>query len=209
MTKGWIAAACLAAAGVVASADLRAELIVNGGFEAPLVTSSGPPPGLGFDYRTGADITGWLITGPKEPQFDTTYNPVGGGNQALQLESLDPVLQTFATTPGQLYQLIFDLSAYTNNDALLNIAPLQVVVAGVTADFVGTDLSYVTHSLFFTASGASTTLSFENTGAFGVNFPQIDDVSVLAAAVPEPNSVALLGFGLVVFALNWRRRRRD
>ena len=192
----------------LAATPSSAELIVNGGFEAPLVTSSGPPPGLGFDYRTGSDIPGWLITGAKEPQFNTTYNPVGGGTQALQLESLDPILQTFLTTPGQLYQLSFDLSAYTNNDLLLDLAPTQVVVGGVTANFVGTDLAYVTHTLFFTATAATTTLSFENTGAFGVNFPQIDDVSVVAVrAVPEPGSLALLGIAVAGVAV-FRRRKQ-
>ena len=188
-----------------ASAPSSAELIVNGGFEAPLVTNSGPPPGFGFDYRTGSDILGWLITGPKEPQFNASYNPVGGGLQALQLESVDPILQTFTTTPGQLYRLSFDLSAYTNNDALLDLAPLQVVVGGVTANFVGTDLSYLTHTVLFTASAATTTLSFENIGAFGVNYPQIDNVSV--AAVPEPGSLALVGLSLAAFALRLRRKK--
>jgi hypothetical protein len=190
----------------LATTPTSAELIVNGGFEAPLVTNSGPPPGLGFDYKTGTQITGWTITGAKEPLFNTIYQPVGGGNQALQLESLFSVFQTFATTAGQAYVLTFDLAAYNMRDRLLQIAPLEVIVDGVTANFIGDDFAYVTETVPFTATGASTTVSFRNTGLFGVNFPQIDDVSVVAA-VPEPASVALLGIGFAALGLTRRRKK--
>ena len=185
-----------------------ANLIVNGGFEDPLVTNSGPPPGLGFDYLSGNQIPGWTITSNHEPLFNTSYNPVGGGSQALQLESLSPVLQSFGTSAGQLYQLSFDLAAYNMNDVAVQIAPLEIIVDGLTANLVGTDAAYVTHTLLFTATGPSTTLSFRNAGAFGVNFPQIDDVSVVAVgAVPEPGSLALLGVSLAAFAFGWGRRK--
>jgi len=191
----------------LASAPTWAELIVNGGFETPPVTSSGPPPGLGFDYKTGTQITGWTITGAKEPLFNATYQPVGGGTQSLQLESVSPLTQTFATTPGQLYLLTFDLAAYNMLDTAPQIAPLEVIVAALTANFIGNDLAYVTQTLPFVATGTSTTLSFRNAGAFGTNFPQIDDVSVVAAAAPEPGSLALLG--ITVVALGFARRRKQ
>jgi hypothetical protein len=190
----------------LASSPAWAELIVNGGFEAPLVTSSGPPPGLGFDYKTGTQITGWTITGAQEPLFNTIYQPVGGGNQALQLESLSPVFQTFGTTPGQAYVLTFDLAAYNMRDTPLQLAPLQVIVDGVTANFIGTDLAYALQTVPFIATGPSTTVSFRNTGAFGVNFPQIDDVSVVTAAAPEPGSLALLGLALAAFGFARRKK---
>lgn len=189
----------------LAPALSSANLIVNGDFETPLVTNSGPPAGLGFDYRTGTQITGWTITGPKEVQFTSQYQPVGGGNQSVQLESLSPFTQSFATTPGQLYKLTFDLGAWDMNDLVTQSSSLRVDLGVISADYVGSDTAYVTYALLFTANNASTTLSFENLGPFGASYPQLDDVSV--EAVPEPGSIALLGAALAAFGLSRRRKK--
>jgi hypothetical protein len=184
--------------------------LINGGFETPIVTDSGPPAGLGFDYVSGGALTGWLITGPKEVLFNTKYNPVAGGNQALQLESLSPILQTFATTPGQLYQLFFDLAAYDLNKLAPQVAPLEVIVDGVTGHFIGSNLAYAPFSLLFTASGSSTTLSFRNEGTFGGNFPEVDNASVaeVVRTVSEPHPFWLLSIGLIGTMVVTRRERR-
>ncbi len=109
--------ACVSMASAV-----KADLIVNGGFETPPIT----PNPFGYNYRTGSDLTGWTITTAHGgiAQFDSTYRPVGAGSYSIQIESGpqgvtpgDTIAQTFATTVGQTYRVSFLLSAYDSGEA--------------------------------------------------------------------------------------------
>lgn len=153
-----------------------ANLIQNGGFEIP-VTS---PP---YQYRTGTQIDGWVITTSHKgvAQFDSTYRPVGAGNYSIQIESgigngsPDSISQTVnSLSAGQRYLVSFLLSAYSSSGG----ANMNVSIDGVTQNYTSFSQSYTSHSFDFIATGSSATLVFQNVGNYAVSYPQIDGVSL-------------------------------
>src|SRR5450755_4705215 len=89
----------------------RADLVTNGSFETPIVATA-----IGYEHRNGSELPGWTIfsTYLGTVQFNTTYDPVTNGSQAVQIEVPgDWISQTFATLAGAGYRLSFDMSAFT------------------------------------------------------------------------------------------------
>lgn len=184
-----VGAALALSAGMVApaSADL-----VNGGFE-------------------DGDFTGWTLSDPNgdgSTAFTTVFCPglgdplVAEGFCAASLGATfddDILSQTFATTPGTTYVLRFsflwDGGTPADFTASIDGNPLFTRVDPPALS------SFRTAARLFTATGASTTLSFAFRDDPG--FMMLDAVSV---SIPEPASAALLGLGLAGLALTKRRR---
>jgi len=193
----------------------RADLVTNGSFETPIVAAS-----IGYEHRNGAELPGWTIfsTYLGTVQFNTTYDPVSNGSQAVQIEVPgDWISQTFATVDGAVYRLSFDMSAFTGyggpglGGAPCPCASIVDVTAGAANEtFSSSSLGYVTQTLDFIA-GATTTIRFMNPStpsAIG-NYPHIDNVSVvLTTPVPEPDTYAILLAGLAIVGARNRMLRR-
>jgi hypothetical protein len=173
-----ILAASLGFAGA-ASADL-----VNGGFEE-------------------LDFTGWDLIDTGGSRVDCFIATVAEGDCAafLTTESgnTGTLSQTFATLAGRNYALTFaflwdgnipmDFTASVNGVPLFSrIDPPQI-----------SDFHAVTR--FFTASSASSTLSFTFHDDFG--YVGLDAVAV---GLPEPASLLLVGLGLAGIGFASRRR---
>lgn len=200
---------------LLVSGQAGASLILNGGFEEPVVNS----PNLHYEHRHGDELTGWtLFSGFKGTvQFDTGYAPVSEGSQAVQIEVPgDWISQSFATLIGQEYKVSFDLSAFPvyGGPELGNTpcAPFCVSVLGVTAGsaggiFSGISVAYLTHALLFTADSTTSTVKFKNLydGDEWGNYPHLDNVSV--GAVPEPSAILLFGIGLIGLVGFSKRRK--
>lgn len=170
------------------------ELIVNGGFEA----DTGSPPS-GWTY--------WGNTG----FLSTVNNPAGAhsGNNyfnAGPVGSVGGIQQTIATTVGQTYTLSF----WEQSDGNL---PNEFVViwGGVTVADVISDPAhpYTNTVLSLTATTGSTNLQFGFRNDPG--FLQFDDASLVANAVPEPATWALMGLSssAIGAGLYWNRKRRS
>jgi len=171
--------------GVVSSFSTQADLLVNGGFEDPVVV--GP-----YEHRNGNELPGWTLfsTFKGTVHFDTTYDPVSEGSQAVQIEVPgDWISQTFSTETGKVYTVSFDLSAYSvyggPNRGLTPCNPycdsiLGVTVGPIYAEIAGSSASYVTNTLQFTADAVETTVRFENLypGDSWGNYPHVDNVTV-------------------------------
>lgn len=213
-----IAVALLATAGSAPAANL----IVNGGFETPDLSD-----GAFIQYFGGQSFAGWTATGADIGIIDTNYVEsgirfnAGAGNQALDITGAgntspaNGLFQSIATEAGRTYRLSFLLG---NADGSANPVYLAPSLIGVSIDggaetvfsnaaVTLQGVNWAMQTMTFTATGASTVVSFRNATPVGDNYAGIDDVSV--AAVPEPATWGLMlaGFGLVGCAMRRRTAR--
>jgi hypothetical protein len=194
----------------------RANLVVNGGFEAPVIA----PPFQTFAVGSTA-ITGWtVISGVNDPgsgSVDLLHNasiPVYSGLQAVDLDGTGGVpagglsQNVSGLTVGSLYTLDF---FYANNpfgtssSALVTIGDLSATITHSGSTIATMNYSEATYT--FTATNNLLAFSALDPAA-DQNGIILDNVSIVAAAVPEPASCVTLSLGmLAVGGLIWVRRR--
>ena len=213
-------------AGMAGEAN-AANLISNGGFEAPdvggsFVTYHTAPAGFGWTIVNGApgSYCGIDLINDCWPGVSGAY-----GDQSVDIDYGTIIYQTIATVPGQSYLFSF---AYANNYA----RPSATGSFGVfdTAVFTGegdydfdpgdfllsgnlthsgstkSNMNFLRYESVFTALSDSTTLGFAGeTGNQYWGFV-VDDVNV-DKVIPEPMSVSLLGLGLLGVIARLRRRK--
>lgn len=219
----------------VVAPNARADLIVNGSFEAPAVA-----PGNFLDINPGQEaadgFTGWKVVSGNVDVVNATAPLFGinwgshaaiDGSQILDLNGYTEgtISQNFTTISGQTYTLGF---WYANN--LFDNSPPYPHTADMTLTDIGTTNNIlasttITHdtssltapnwdflSLSFVAQGATTELTFASTSGLGdpSGGVVLDAVSVTpSTAVPEPSTLTLCTIGLLTLAGGaWRRRRR-
>ena len=201
MIKG-IAVAMVAA--LASSAD--ANIVVNGSFEDPSITS-----GFVAYFAGSTDITGWTVTAPTSAQGVDIVNAVQFGNPAWAVDGIQSVElagtpgrggveQALPTTPGAGYVLSFALSSQS----------LSPIAGGVSVFWNGELVETLTSPEFGTwqtftynligGPGASSLLAFSG-NIDGFQGTLLDNVVVV---VPSPGAAAMLAAALVPTA---RRRR--
>ena len=169
------------------------NLIVNGGFE------------------TG-DFTGWAVTHNGSTMVEADGFVYGGmtyhshtGNYFAALGSnniLDTLSQTLTTDAGQSYTISLWLASdgRTANE-------FKVIWDGTTlSDQTNIPAQgYVEQTYTVQGTGSDT---FTVAAGDVPGYLSLDDVSVIAASVPEPTSLTLLALGAASLAgYCWRRRR--
>lgn len=203
--------AALAAAGAA-----HANLLVNGSFENGAFVNQGndtmslnPGATAITAWSVVTDTTAWI--GPTNP-FGLTASDGGFFLDLTNYQAGAPfagVTQTFATIPGALYSVTFDLGSSTfwgRPDSLT--ASAGNASTTFTAPGTGTNNDWQHESMEFSAVSTTTTLRLQ--GASGINYIGLDNVSVdlISAPVPEPETWTLMLAGLAALGTIARRRRK-
>jgi choice-of-anchor C domain-containing protein len=160
----------------------------NGNFEDGAYT----PNASGFEALVAGstDLTGWTITGSID--WIGTYWPAKTGSKSLDMNGAGPgaISQVLATTIGKTYVVTFALSA--NPDGPVAVYTLNVGATGALSQPYTFDRAVNANTLSnmmwqakqysFTATSATTTLSFASGVAAGANGPALDNVVVTEKA---------------------------
>jgi len=201
------ATAAVAAVALTIVPTASASLIVNGSFEE----SSLNPGGTWIPLAGGSSaIDGWTTTLGGVDYMGTIW-AAADGNRFIDLNNVSPggIQQSFATVAGGSYLVTFALSANMFGGPAEKV--VEVSAGGsseiFTYDYIleGSTQGTPNWKYFewtFVATGSTSTLSFTSlTGS--VYGATLDDVTVVAIAIPAPASLALLALGGLV----GRRRR--
>lgn len=160
---------------------------------------------VGMTTPNGAkflDLTGWSSEWSGLQHY-------AGETQAFR----SIVSQTFDTVAGVTYNVSFDVGFGPDSNStggsmghpVLN-SSVDVGLNGVYNTFSSAADGWANKSFTFTATGASTTLSFK-TGDTYSEYVGLDNVSV--NAVPEPETYAMMLAGLGALGFVGRRRRKQ
>lgn len=203
-----IAASLLLSATLPSAAG--AAIIINGGFE------DGPYPGSFTEVGTGGTIGAWTVTSGSVDHIGS-YWMAGEGGRSIDLSGrgAGTISQILSTVAGSSYLVDFLLSVnpggYTTSDILevaAGAAPAMRYTFNGAPNSV-TDMGWERRSYVFTATDATTALSFRSLN-FSNAGPALDDVRVsdIAAAVPETSTWAMMIIGMGAVGYSLRRRRR-
>ena len=185
----------------------HASPFTNGSFESAAVNPGGGFTTLGAGNTS---ITGWQVMTASIDYIGTFWERADG-NRSIDLngnQGAAGIRQTFDTVLGTTYRVDFALAGNPDGDPTtktLNVSA-GAALQGYSFSTIGAtrpDMNWDYRSFLFTATGTSSTLTFQSTTPGAYYGPAIDDVSI--TAVPEPMTLALLGTGMLGVAI--RRRR--
>jgi hypothetical protein len=197
-----------------------ANLVQDPGFES---ADSAALPGDSNVFSAGQSLDGgiWRVT-QGSVGVDTSTFFVFDGSKSVFLDGdnagPDSLTQTLVTTPGQIYTISFWADADVPNAFSISFGGIPVTGIPSTIaqnGFPGSDpLSnsslFVLYTGTATAASSNTDLTFTTTASptisSGVTV-ELDDVSVVAGAVPEPSTLTLAVVG-ALGSLGYVLRRR-
>ncbi|MGA2591153.1 MAG: DUF642 domain-containing protein [Bryobacteraceae bacterium] len=191
---------------VLAAGTARANILVNGSFESPVV-----PAGGGQIFSVGSDgITGWTVVGLSGQEvevFSGTFTlsginfPAEDGNQWLDLtgahsNNLEGVSQTVFTVPGTTYTLTFWVGNVTG-PTLGTTSSVGLKINGspagnYTNSTAATTMNWQKFTYAFIATGSTTAIEFDNLDPTTDNSNGLDNVDLEEGGSAAPVPVNLL-----------------
>ncbi len=209
-----VAFALLAIAGFGADSASAGNIVLNGGFEDPVVTNGAKwdifTPGIpGWSISRGPSIevhrgvNGWLASeGMQYLELDTDIDGPGGPLHGEDASTA--IYQDLTTLPGVWYDLEFAFSPRPGVvDNVLEVWWGGSLIDTISASGAGkSNTQWTYYSYQVQATGSTTRLEFGDSSVSDSFGTFLDDVRV----VPEPTSIALLAVAGTV-ALRRRRQR--
>jgi len=185
---------------IAQGASAQVNLLINGGFESPVV----PSPGFSIFLQ----IPGWTTTSGAgiEIQSGGIAGTPFEGNQLVETDSAgnSGFEQIVPTVAGQAHTFDFVYSPRPGVAAASNT--VDIVVNGNVVDTLSADgsaladTSWVRHSYSVVGVGSSTTIEFRATGTSDSLGGFIDDVRFFATSAP-PMATAIPASSLPALAL--------
>ncbi len=176
--------------------------LVNGSFETgPAVPN---PPGYLTLPGGNTSITGWTVMAP-DIDYIEAYWTAANGTRSLDLSgtggSTGGISQTFTTVAGHNYSVTFSMAGNFAGPPTIKTMTVQATGGApqtYTFDTTGrsaASMGWTTETYLFTATGASTTLSFQSGNNTGYG-PALDnvvvtDLTAAAAGIPTLSQWAL------------------
>jgi hypothetical protein len=212
----------------VSSAQALPALILNGSFESPTVTAGGFT-----DFAVGSSLlTDWTVFGPASTNVSIVSGTFAQGGVTFEAEdgaqwldltgdgsnSSEGVSQSVATMPNHKYALSYFIGNTTGGGIFGTTSTVNVLLNGAptfshTNSAVNlTGLTWEQFTDDFVATGASTTVAFENgdppsDNSNGLDNVALIDLGLVTTPVPEPGSFAIFGASLALLALRRRTPR--
>jgi len=185
---------------VINSCDVEQNLISNGGFEYPVVTSPNgwdiyddETPGLDWTVEWRSDtpeplpavaklelhkgVNGWTSDeGSQHAELDTDFGTPAGGQASVK------IYQDITTIPGKTYTVSYAFSPRPGTSEGENY--LKIFVDGVHADTRSTgaypagNTDWTTYTFNFVATGSTTNVAFQDAGYPNAVGTFLDDVKV-------------------------------
>ena len=200
-------AAVLAIAGFAfaGQASATVNLVVNGGFETSPLSSKG--------WGVYSSIVGWNSTNGIEVQRDNVAGLAAEGHNLVELDahSNSTIWQDIATVAGHTYKFSFAYSGRPGQSEETNGVGYsfgsingEIWAAGQSQ----TVWTYQPFSNFVANTTGTTRLTFAGLGTSNSLGGYIDNVKVIdvTAPVPEPETYAMLGLGLLAVGVARRRK---
>ncbi len=220
---GILTAGAVAGLALLSAGKAQANMILNGDFSANASSytswpgySASPNPSSPTDWTINNVTVG--VNGPDTGFYATNGEPfaptsTAGVNDFAFIQNQNSYLfQTVATTVGQSYSLTYDAAARAGDAAAGMNDILDVVIANANTQAVITsqtpaitETGFNSFTLNFTATSASTAITFANT-TNSSNGPTVDVSNVSLNPVPEPATLGLVALGGIALLLIGRKR---
>jgi hypothetical protein len=191
-------------------------VLLNGDFGSPdidltnFVVHVASP--AGFEWEITAESSNFAVS-----QIGNFWLATGGPtnsrgiDQSVQIARRSSIAQSFATTPGEEYELSF----YYSHNPSTGPAEQAVTVSGNSILFdaifshtlanTAGNMMWTLGLATFVADSSLTTLTFAGPDSDAFNLFALDNVAVVSTVVPLPAAVWL--FGSALGLLGWVRRK--